>query len=469
MSYRDWGSGEGPAPEQHPTPSRWRAAERGQQEPVDTYLPRWAVDSGIRRADGGRHAAPDDDDEVAPPYPDGGWRAGTGWRRETDRRAAGAGPAGEHTAEWTLDTPQEQGYVGTRRAESTEDDPVIDATPRGRPRPTLPRRPPVTWSGQPDSASAAEESDRWDAERPDRRSRRAASDPWARPAVGPWEQPRPVVDPWDASGVHAWGRPVRARPDGAEVAGRSEQPGATGRWDPAEDSGRGDRPEHTGEWSRYDTGQWDRYTEADRWDRTMPPVPVREGWASPEQAEEFFSDTRADGGPCWSESTSAPGPAATSPRRSAGPRGSGAAGASPYRRRDDPVGGGSWHDRIEDDLLDPDPGGPIRPLVYTAACYLVPALLLLVGVLFLDGRAPVGCVTDLTGAGCDSPRVHAFASMVTGAPRFGLALVSSPVVAVVLRWVGTSWRSATVALAASVVGGGLSTVLISAVTGQPIG
>ncbi|MEU5674681.1 hypothetical protein ABZ749_31010, partial [Micromonospora sp. NPDC047753] len=31
------------------------------------------------------------------------------------------------------------------------------------------------------------------------------------------------------------------------------------------------------------------------------------------------------------------------------------------------------------------------------------------------------------------------------------------------------WRSATIAVAAAVVGGGLSTVLISAVTGQPIG
>ncbi|MGY0006630.1 hypothetical protein ACW0Q9_22335, partial [Micromonospora sp. I033] len=125
--------------------------------------------------------------------------------------------------------------------------------------------------------------------------------------------------------------------------------------------------------------------------------------------------------------------------------------------------------RLEDDLLDPDPGGPLRPLVYTAACYLVPALLLVVGLLFLDGQPPAGCVTDITGGGCDSPRSHAVASLVAGAPRFGLALLSSLVVAMVLRGVGTTWRSATVALAAAVVGGGLSTVIISAVTGQPIG
>ena len=58
---------------------------------------------------------------------------------------------------------------------------------------------------------------------------------------------------------------------------------------------------------------------------------------------------------------------------------------------------------------------------------------------------------------------------MSAAPRFGLAMVSSLVVAVLLRQVGTTWRSATVALAAAVVGGGLSTVVISAVTGNPLG
>ncbi|MEK8108856.1 hypothetical protein NKG94_36285 [Micromonospora sp. M12] len=60
-------------------------------------------------------------------------------------------------------------------------------------------------------------------------------------------------------------------------------------------------------------------------------------------------------------------------------------------------------------------------------------------------------------------------SLLAGSPRFGLALLSSLVVAALLRRVGTTWRSATIAFAAAVVGGGLSTVLISAVTGQPIG
>ncbi|MEV5767333.1 hypothetical protein AB0L34_22600 [Micromonospora sp. NPDC052213] len=50
-----------------------------------------------------------------------------------------------------------------------------------------------------------------------------------------------------------------------------------------------------------------------------------------------------------------------------------------------------------------------------------------------------------------------------------MALASSLVVALLLHRVGTTWRSAAVALAAAVVGGGVSTVMTSAVTGQPIG
>ncbi|GGS01406.1 hypothetical protein GCM10010169_52640 [Micromonospora fulviviridis] len=514
MRHRDWGSGEdsprerrpsaswhapadplpveSPAPDSYRTPSRRRAVGRGQDEPVDSYLPRWALESGIRRADGGgRHAAPDDDADVEPPRPDGGWRADAGWRREDDRRdlrAIGSGPVSEHTAEWTLETPQDHGYVGSRRADGIEGEPVSGVAPRSRPRRAATRRPQVTWSGLEETPASGDDGDRWAAERPTRRSRSAAADSWSRPAVDPWERGRaaepdpaeqPAVDPWDASGVHAWGRPA--------AGGRWEQ--AESRWDRTEQTGEWDRFTDTGQWDRYadtgqwdrvrETGAWDRYAEADAWDRTAPPAPAREGWASPERAEGFWSGTRLAGDdPRWTETPpsaprspmvaySAPRPA---PRRQpVEPVGAGRAGGSTLRQRVESIGGGSWSRRLEDDLLDADPGGPLRPLVYTAACYLVPALLLFVGLLFLDGQPPAGCVTDITGGGCDSPRAHAVASLVAGAPRFGLALLSSLVVAVVLRRVGTTWRSATVALAAAVVGGGLSTVIISAVTGQPIG
>ncbi|MFI2708631.1 hypothetical protein ACH495_00660 [Micromonospora sp. NPDC018662] len=501
MRHRDWAGGEDSprerrpsaswddsaaprrvdrhAPERHRTPSRRRAIERGQDEPVDAYLPRWAVESGISRADGGgRHAAPDDDEaEVESPASGGGWRADAGRRRDDGRRelrAIGSGPMSDHTAEWTMDAPQEQGYVGSRRAEAGEDGPVSGTAPRSRPRRAATRRPEVIWSGLPDESGSGGDTGGWEAERPARRSPRVTGSSWPPPAVDPWERGRaaepapveqPAVDPWDASGVHAWGR--------ADAGSRWEQAGS--RWD---------RTEHTGEWDRFtDTGHLDRvrdagprYPAADPWDRTAPPA--REGWASPEQVEEFWSGTRLAGDdPRWMETPpsapqspvvayTAPRPRVTPRRRPVAPVGS---GASPTRRRMDPIGGGSWSRRLEDDLLDPDPGGPLRPLVYTAACYLVPAVLLFLGLVFLDGQAPAGCVTDISGGGCDSQRAHAFASLSAAAPRFGLALVSSLVVAVLLRQVGTTWRSATVALAAAVVGGGLSTVVISAVTGQPIG
>ncbi|MFC0029786.1 hypothetical protein ACFFMM_09655 [Micromonospora chaiyaphumensis] len=530
MRNRDWGSGEGSprerrprpswaapagplpiessAPESYRTPSRRRAVERGQDEPAETYLPRWALESGIRRADGGgRHAARDDED-VEPPYSGGGWRDEPARRRSDDRRdlrAIGAGPVSDHTAEWTMDTPQDQGYVGSRRADGVEGEPVSGVAPRSRPRRAATRRPQVTWSGLEESPASGEDGDRWEAERPTRRSRRVTADSWSRPAVDPWERGRaaepdpveqPAVDPWDASGVHAWGRPAGAgrweqaegRWDRTEHTGEWDRFTDTGTWDRrAETSawdrrpgtGQWDRPDDTGQWDRVrETGAWDRYAEVNPWDRTAPPVPRREGWASPERAEAFWSGTRLAGDdPRWTETPPSaprsPMVASTAPRpaparRPVEPMAAGRAGAPTLRRRVETVGG-SWGRRLEDDLLDPDPGGPLRPLVYTAACYLVPALLLVVGLVFLDGQPPAGCVTDITGGGCESPRAHAVASLVAGAPRFGLALLSSLVVAVMLRRVGTTWRSATVALAAAVVGGGLSTVVISAVTGQPIG
>ena len=162
VSYRDWGRGESspharepiaswdealaPAPadpylpDQSPsTPSRRQACDRQQDEPVDAYLPRWAIDSGIRRPDGGgRHAAPDDDgDGAARPNFDGAWRTGrAGSRRrayEIDWRDAPS-PESEHTAEWTFDRPQEQGYVGSRRADPADDGSFPGAIAARRPR-----------------------------------------------------------------------------------------------------------------------------------------------------------------------------------------------------------------------------------------------------------------------------------------------------------------------------------------------
>ncbi|MEJ3742374.1 hypothetical protein WEI85_03640 [Actinomycetes bacterium KLBMP 9797] len=66
-------------------------------------------------------------------------------------------------------------------------------------------------------------------------------------------------------------------------------------------------------------------------------------------------------------------------------------------------------------------------------------------------------------------RAQALDSLIGSGGRLAAALAFSVVVAVLIRWVSTSWRSVSVGLAAAVVGGGLSTVLLSAISGQPIG
>ncbi|WP_433388854.1 hypothetical protein [Micromonospora sp. KLBMP9576] len=437
------------------------------------------MESGVHDADrGGRHAAPGGQPRFAPggeprfapgrsasdaARRDTGTTSGRRWVDETHWREAPAGvPESEHTGEWTFGSPhQDRGYAGRRRA---EDAPVPEvATPR--PPSEHPRG---TWWG-PGVAGDPGPAPRWEATRPAREERQAAQDV---PAVDPWEPrspPRgtpptdpPVVDAWDASGVQAW------LPTGeADRWGRAD----AGSWGRTDDTGPWDRSHGTGPWGRGDgPGRWERNSHDDGWDRTSPPGSDGgvQGWSWPErgdQNEGFWSDTRLAGDdPRWMD----PPSAADAARRAApGRRVATPAGASTAAVRDRPGRGASAR-RIGDDLLDPDPGGSWRPLLYTLGCYLVPAVLVFIWLFTLDGQVPAGCVTDVSGGGCPSPRTRALGSLASGLPRFGWALAGSLVVALLLRRAGT-WRAASIALAASVVGGGLSTVLISAVTGQPIG
>jgi hypothetical protein len=97
------------------------------------------------------------------------------------------------------------------------------------------------------------------------------------------------------------------------------------------------------------------------------------------------------------------------------------------------------------------PGGVLAAVVATLAWYAVPLLLFAVYTLVQGEESQV------------------LGSLSGGLTRFGAALAVSLVVAVLLRWVSTTWRSISVGLAAAVVGGGLSTVLLSAISGQPLG
>ncbi|MFY1635390.1 hypothetical protein ACN27F_19300 [Solwaraspora sp. WMMB335] len=125
--------------------------------------------------------------------------------------------------------------------------------------------------------------------------------------------------------------------------------------------------------------------------------------------------------------------------------------------------------RIDDELIDADQGGYLSSLLYTAAWYAVPVVAFLIWSLTLDGTpANADCVPGLDGD-CLSARTQAINSLLTAAPQFAYALMISLVLAALIRWVSGTWRAASVGLAAAVIGGGMSTVLASAITGQPIG
>jgi hypothetical protein len=110
-------------------------------------------------------------------------------------------------------------------------------------------------------------------------------------------------------------------------------------------------------------------------------------------------------------------------------------------------------------LLDPDEdeieektGGPLAAVGYTVVWYGVPVVLFVFYMLVLNG----------------SQQAHALTTLAHAAPQFGLSLVLSMIVAIGLRWASGSWKAASVGLAAAVMGGGLATVLSSAITGNAL-
>jgi hypothetical protein len=105
-----------------------------------------------------------------------------------------------------------------------------------------------------------------------------------------------------------------------------------------------------------------------------------------------------------------------------------------------------------DEELEEEPGGVKAALGYTVVWYSVPVVLFVLYMLVLD----------------PDQRGHALGTLADAAPRFGLSLLLSLPVAAGLRWVSGTWKAASVGLAAAVMGGGLATVLFSAVTGQSL-
>jgi hypothetical protein len=141
------------------------------------------------------------------------------------------------------------------------------------------------------------------------------------------------------------------------------------------------------------------------------------------------------------------------PRRSAGAF----QGTGSYERR--PMGGDFLLNK-QNDLLgsedeeeeQADTGTPLAAVGYTVGWYGVPVVLFVIGIFVVNSGQSGHALDTLAGA----------------APGFGIALVLSMVVAYGLRTVTTAWKSASVGLAAAVVGGGLATVLSSAITGNSL-
>ena len=116
----------------------------------------------------------------------------------------------------------------------------------------------------------------------------------------------------------------------------------------------------------------------------------------------------------------------------------------------------------------PEPGGYRASMAYTVMWYAVPMVLWVLWSLTLNSEASATCVDD-AGVPCSSERTEALGTLFDNLPRMGGTLLLSILFAVVLRRISSSWKSATVGFAAAVVGGGLATVGISVITGQPIG
>ena len=288
----------------------------------------------------------------------------------------------------------------------------------------------------------------------------------------------------------------RRADDTGEYGGRRRAPDGTdtGQWERMTDTGQYVRTTTTGDWDRLtDTGShptpaprrdWDRMTDtgaherAIAWDRLTDTGShsIADDRAE-ERFEAFWSGHRLAGDdPRWvATPSSAPrSPAISYPERRRvdepvprprAPRPAGRAAAparrpvtAPPRRRPEP---------LQD--LETEQTNVLTVLFYTAIWYAVPVLVFGAWLLTLDNSAPAGCVSDITGGGCESARAHAFASLLGGVRLFGIALGASLVLAIFMRWLGRGWRAGSIALAAAVVGGGLSTVALSALNGQPIG
>lgn len=126
-------------------------------------------------------------------------------------------------------------------------------------------------------------------------------------------------------------------------------------------------------------------------------------------------------------------------------------------------------DDEDDELADePVPGGYLASAAYTGMWFAVPMVLWVLWSLTLNNEASANCIDD-AGLPCASERTEALSTLTDNLPQMIGTMLIAVVIALALRFVNSSWKASTVGFAAAVVGGGLTTVGMSIITGQPLG
>ncbi|HET9516188.1 MAG TPA: hypothetical protein VFO77_00530 [Actinoplanes sp.] len=415
-------------------PSAWQSASaapavpRGPQNagratpppvgPATSYTGTWSVPA----YDDGRHLVREDDREQ--------------WRRE-------------------YGTP---GRVGRRRAAEPDDAPVGGTG-------WAAGHAPDHWAAHSDTTEMSLYLDRGG------RDERSRPDP--RPARPQSWQPREDAEPdgWarerDAD-EDRWERGADpARPDVEEVRRPEVDPGPRRRDEPARGPA-GYRTGSTDDWrrelsagsaladgesKRFPTSDFPPFRASGTAAASLGSAPVSGRRGFPGELRD--SEPREEllvGAPVGRGSWQSP-PDTQWPPRGTGPRPAGVAG--PYERRPvGTIGGPSARRNLLDDVdeeFEEITGGPLAAVGYTALWYGVPVVLVLVYMLALGTQ-----------------QSHALQTLVNAAPQFALSLALSMVVAAGLRWISGSWKAASVGLAAAVMGGGLATVLMSAITDRSL-
>lgn len=436
VDYGNWGDGE------HRAPAR-RAAD-----PPDRVRERPPVDPppGPRIPGQRAHGYDEDLGRPYPPPADRGW---------TDRPP----PSGRH---------RRPGQAGEAAPDARSG--VPETWHAERWRPTLDS---TDWRYATDDVGYPYGPAEWDDDRRARDRNRGAEEHPDRYAAGaryPAEREAPLREADDATAISG---PVR---DERDPTGRHHT--GSGGW--ADDAGPGQwrrssepdqqarsvegrpwSPDVTGHWELGDTGQWERFADTGDWlaDQSSGPEPTEPAVPphGPYRQDNFWPGIRLAGDdPRWTKTpSSAPhSPAVSLPhdvtsRPVVGPPVAAPLTAEPDREES----GGS--------------GGMLPAMLFTVAWYVVPALVLLAWILTLDGSPPQDCAVDAAQR-CVSARAHAATVVIDSGPRAAVALGASLVIAVLLRW-ASGWRAASVGLAAAVIGGGLSTLLTSVISGQPLG